>query len=102
MFFLIGSRWKGTALGQFSYPCTKCGKSVVHTAGVQKGKLTLFFVPLIPIGTKYLLICNLCGLKRKPTGNLLAQIQELERTGKVSVPAGAQATPAAQQPPAIG
>lgn len=102
MFLLIGSRWKGTALGQFAYPCTKCAKSVVHTAGVQTGKLTLFFVPLIPIGKKYLVICNLCGLKRKPTGNLLAQIQELERKGKVNVPAGSQAAPAVPQPPAIG
>jgi hypothetical protein len=101
MFILIGSRWKGAPLGQFSYPCTKCGKSVVHTAGIQKGKLTVFFIPLIPIGKKYILVCNLCGLRRNPVGDLLAQIKGLEQRGQLA-PAGHQSTPAIPPPPAIG
>lgn len=100
MFILIGTRWKGAPIGQFSYPCTKCGKSVVHTAAIQRGKLTLFFIPLIPIGKKYLLICNLCGLRRNPVGNLLAQMQQLEQSGQLA-PAGRQPAPA-PPPPAIG
>lgn len=102
MFFLIGTRWKGIPIGQFSYPCSKCGKSVVHTAAVQKGKLTLFFVPLIPIGKKYLLVCNLCGLRLKPVGNLLAQIQQLEAKAQTGVPAKQQPAAEPSRPPAIG
>jgi hypothetical protein len=76
-----GIRWIAITLGQLSFPCSHCGKTTVHSAIVRKGKFTLFFIPLFPIGKKYLIACNLCGLRRRAAGNLGAQLQVWERTG---------------------
>ena len=88
-----GIRWFTTTLGQLLYPCSQCGKKTVHSAVVQKGWFTLFFIPLIPIGKKYVIVCNLCGLRLKAVDNLRNQLETWEKTGRFPDPqtVGAQA-----------
>jgi hypothetical protein len=81
-----GVRWKTVPLGQVAYHCSNCVRSTVHTALVERGKITVFFIPMIPIGTRYMIVCNLCGLRLKAVANLKEQLQELERTGEVRTP----------------
>jgi len=82
MFFLFGQRWKEEGIGQFSYPCSQCSRPTFHTASVLRGSFTIFFIPLIPLGTRYILRCNICGLKRKAVDDLLRQIESWHRTGQ--------------------
>ena len=88
-----GIRWFTTTLGQLLYPCSQCGKKTVHSALVRKGRFTLFFIPLFPIGKKYLIACNLCGLRLRAVDNLRNQLEIWEKTGRFPDPqtVGAQA-----------
>jgi hypothetical protein len=79
-----GTRWSAVTLGQLSYACTNCGKATGHSAVVRKGKFTLFFIPLFPIGKRYMIVCNLCGLRLNAVGDLRAQLAGLEKTGGFS------------------
>src|SRR5258708_5048159 len=75
MFFLIGVRTKAKAVAQVDRPCTKCARSTVQTAVETHRWLTLFFVPVIPLGGKTRLVhCNLCGPPLKAAGDLDAQL----------------------------
>ena len=78
-----GIRWFTTTLGQLLYPCSQCGKKTVHTAIVRKGRFTLFFIPIFPIGKQYQILCNLCGLRLKAVDNLRAQLEVWEKTGRL-------------------
>lgn len=39
----------------------------MHTAIEVKRRFTLFFIPLIPLGTRYVNKCGVCGLATKGT-----------------------------------
>jgi len=78
-----GFRWKTLSLGQIAYICSQCSRSTVHTAIVERGRLTIFFIPLIPIGSRYRIVCNLCGLRLRAAGDLEEQLRGLERTGQL-------------------
>ena len=62
MFFFFGWRSKAKALGQLENPCQKCSRSTVHAAIESKKWFTLFFIPVIPLGSKFVLRCGVCGL----------------------------------------
>ena len=74
MFFLFGMRTRSKALGQMDYPCTKCARPTMHTAVEAKRWFTLFFVPVIPLGSTQLIRCNLCGLTLKASPGLKEQV----------------------------
>ena len=82
---ICGTRWKTVTLGQLLYGCSHCQKQTMHTAQIRKGKVTLFFIPTFPVGSRYLIACNLCGLWLKAVGNLLGRLKEWEKTGRFSV-----------------
>lgn len=75
MFFLIGVRTKAKAVGQVQRGCTKCTRPTVHTAVETRRWLTLFFIPVIPLGgNNYVVRCNLCGLTLKASPELKSQL----------------------------
>jgi zinc-ribbon family len=75
MFFLIGVRSKAKAIGQVQRGCTKCTRATVHTAVEARKWLTLFFIPVIPLGgNNYVVRCNLCGLTLKASPELKSQL----------------------------
>jgi len=93
MLVVFGRRWKEFPIGQLILPCSKCGRPVFHNAVVLKSRFTLFFVPLIPMGDRYIVKCGTCGFRIKPSGVLRSQLAEWYQSGKV--PPGVQQTPIA-------
>jgi hypothetical protein len=74
MFFLIGVRTKAKAVGQLERACTKCARSTMQTSIESRRWLTLFLIPIIPLGgPEGKVRCNLCGLNTKATGDMKAQ-----------------------------
>lgn len=65
MFFLFGMRTKSKGVGQVERPCSKCARPTVHVNIESKRWFTLFFIPVIPLGTSYLNRCGVCGLSTK-------------------------------------
>jgi len=82
MLFLFGVRRKQKPLGQVERPCTKCARSTVHTALELKNWFTLFFIPVIPFGTSYITICNLCGMKYKSSADVKAHTSGMAMAAK--------------------
>ena len=74
MLFFFGLRTKTRGIKQVECPCTKCARRTVFTAMEVKKYFTLFFIPVIPLGTKRVIRCNLCGLTLKCSPELEAQI----------------------------
>jgi hypothetical protein len=81
-----GFRWTSVVLGQLTFACSHCARSIVHTGLVQKGMFTLFFIPIFPVGKKYLIVCNLCGLRRQASGDLQEQLKQWQQTGQFPAP----------------
>ena len=65
MFFLFGWRTKNKSLGQTERPCSKCARPTMHSRIESKKWFTLFFIPVIPLGTNYINRCGVCGLATK-------------------------------------
>jgi ribosomal protein L37E len=45
--------------------CERCGIHAVHHVVKRVRKVSLFFIPLIPAGTRYLDVCTACGWTRE-------------------------------------
>lgn len=41
--------------------CERCGNHAAHHVSKRARRFTLFFVPVIPVGTKYQDTCTACG-----------------------------------------
>ena len=82
MFFLIGVRTKAKGIAQVERPCTKCARNTVQTALETQKWLTLFFIPVIPLGSTRFVKCNLCGLTLKAVGALDAQLSQKAMAAK--------------------
>ena len=74
MFFFFGWRTKSKVLGQFENPCQKCSRPTVHAAIEAKKWFTLFFIPVIPLGSKFVLRCGVCGLSTVGTPELKSHL----------------------------
>jgi uncharacterized Zn finger protein len=75
MFFLFGTRRNAKMLAQIERPCTKCQRSTVHAVVQTKRWFTLFFIPVIPLGSTLAMRCNLCGLVQQASPELKTQIE---------------------------
>jgi hypothetical protein len=65
MFFFFGWRTNAKSLGQVERACVKCARPTMHNAIEYKKWFTLFFIPVIPLGTNYVNRCGACGLSTK-------------------------------------
>lgn len=61
MFILFGFRRKSSRLGTIFVICGYCHTPAAHALTRIRRYFTLFFVPVIPLGTKYLTTCTMCG-----------------------------------------
>jgi hypothetical protein len=43
------------------YACEHCHQQAAHHLIKRTRKITLFFVPLFPVSTRYLDVCTFCG-----------------------------------------
>ncbi|WP_229399591.1 zinc-ribbon domain-containing protein [Micromonospora okii] len=61
MFFIFGLRTKVDRSGVVRQVCPHCGNHAAQVITRRSTKFTLFFVPLIPIRTRYARQCTVCG-----------------------------------------
>ena len=81
MLVIFGQRWKEQPIGQLELPCTKCQRIAFHNAVAMKGRFTIFFVPLIPLGSHYRLKCGLCGWRSRPAEPVRSQLRAWHQHG---------------------
>ncbi len=61
MLLIFGTRRMRKVLATVMAMCGRCQRPSAHAVVRMKTWFTFFFVPLIPLGTKYLSVCTLCG-----------------------------------------
>lgn len=65
MFFIVGTRPKARELRTLTMVCWKCANPAAHRLTEVRNHITLFFIPIIPLGTKRTLQCLLCGASQE-------------------------------------
>ena len=58
---IIGLGETETLLSTLVFTCETCGNHAAHQLTKRSRKFSLFFVPLLSVGTKYLDSCTACG-----------------------------------------
>ncbi|MET8066191.1 zinc-ribbon domain-containing protein [Micromonospora sp. NPDC005686] len=61
MFFIFGLRTKVVRSGVVTAVCRNCGNQAAQVITRRSTKFSLFFVPLIPVRTRYAQQCTFCG-----------------------------------------
>lgn len=61
MLIIFGTNEKKNVLGETSLYCPVCGRKTQHTIEERKNRLTLYFIPVLPLSSKRIQRCNLCG-----------------------------------------
>ena len=58
---IFGFGVKDVLLTTLMYVCENCGTNAAHHLLKRVRRFSLFFIPLFPIGTRYVDICTNCG-----------------------------------------
>ncbi|HET7476454.1 MAG TPA: zinc-ribbon domain-containing protein [Dermatophilaceae bacterium] len=58
---ILGFSAKDTLLATLLFVCGHCGVNAPHQLVKRARRFTLFFIPVLPVGTKYLDTCTACG-----------------------------------------
>jgi hypothetical protein len=58
---IFGLSARDTLLATLVFLCERCGNSGAHQLIKRVRKFSLFFIPLIPVGTRYFDTCTVCG-----------------------------------------
>ncbi|RLP94944.1 zinc-ribbon domain-containing protein [Micromonospora sp. CV4] len=61
MFFIFGLRTKIDRSGVAQQVCRNCGNHAAQVITRRSTRFTLFFIPIIPIRTRYAQQCTFCG-----------------------------------------
>lgn len=61
MLIIFGASEKKNNICEVSRYCPVCGRETQHTQEDRSMRVTIYFVPVFPLGTKRVLRCNLCG-----------------------------------------
>ncbi|MFC7547376.1 zinc-ribbon domain-containing protein [Plantactinospora sp. GCM10030261] len=61
MFLIFGLRTKVSRLGVVNRVCRNCGNQAAQVIDRRATRFSLFFVPLIPIRTRYTQQCTFCA-----------------------------------------
>ncbi|MFG1757065.1 zinc-ribbon domain-containing protein [Micromonospora echinofusca] len=61
MFFIFGLRTKVSQSGVVQQVCRNCRNHAAQVITRRSTKFSLFFVPIIPIRTRYVQQCTFCG-----------------------------------------
>ena len=62
---IYGYRRRNKVLGQVPYVCPQCKRNGYHAVVRTSRHFTLFWIPLIPMGSTTTARCNLCGYQEK-------------------------------------
>ena len=58
---IFGFRVSEALVTTLGYVCENCGQQAAHHLSKRVRKFTLFFIPVLPVGTKYYDTCTYCG-----------------------------------------
>jgi hypothetical protein len=61
MLLIFGTRVSETIINVVAFVCGYCGVRATQNVIKRSNRFTLFFIPLIPLSTKYLNECTNCG-----------------------------------------
>ncbi len=83
MIVFFGIKKKNFAYNAYTVmQCPKCGKETKHYLMLQKRAFTVFFIPLIPLGTRKYLVCEEC--------RSVTKVSNFPPKDMVIIPAGAE------------
>jgi len=68
VFLLFGTRAAQTLINVVAFVCNVCGVHAEQRVIKRSTKLTLFFIPLITMGSSYVNECTNCGAVTRITG----------------------------------
>ncbi|WDZ87061.1 zinc-ribbon domain-containing protein [Micromonospora cathayae] len=63
MFLIFGLRTSVKRSGVVSAVCRNCGQHAAQVITKRSTRFSLFFVPLIPVRTRYVQQCSFCGVE---------------------------------------
>ena len=58
---IFGFSTKQTLLATLVYICEVCGNNAAHQLVKRSRRFTLFFIPVLPLGSSYVDTCTACG-----------------------------------------
>jgi hypothetical protein len=58
---IFGTKWMRRNLGVVFMMCQRCKRPCAHTILRLHSWFTLFFIPVIPLGSRYLTVCSMCA-----------------------------------------
>ncbi len=67
MFILFGFRRRAQRLAIVLQLCSRCQTPAAQAVTRIRSFFTLFFIPVIPLGSRYITTCTLCGATTKIT-----------------------------------
>ncbi len=79
MFIIWGTKHteKELGLSQQTYACQHCGNTSNYKIFRRRNWFTIFWIPLIPLGTKYFISCPICNYGQKlKKAEALEKVQE--------------------------
>lgn len=62
MLFIFGLRTKAYRLGASTLTCRNCGNVAAQVLTRRVTRFTLFFIPLFPVASRYVMQCTACGV----------------------------------------
>jgi hypothetical protein len=105
MIILFGFRRRASRLATIFVMCAACRTPAAHALTRTRRYFTLFFVPVIPLGTKYFTTCTMCGhatqITKEGADRYLASVAQgpstaLSRLTADLAPAGTEGRPATE------
>lgn len=61
MLIIFGVGEREVSLATLLFACETCGNRAAHHLFKRVRRVSLFFIPLIPLGTRYYDLCTACG-----------------------------------------
>ena len=58
---IFGLSSKDFLMATLVFVCERCHQQGAHQLVRRVRRISLFFIPLIPVGTRYLDVCTVCG-----------------------------------------
>lgn len=86
MFLIIGSRPVLTVLSVVTFVCPHCRHEARQRVMRQQQKLTLFFIPLLSLGSSWFVECEHCGTATELTRQQAEHSQQWAATHGASAP----------------
>ena len=65
---IFGWGWRSRHLRTVTLTCPVCGNTAAHPVYRRVLKISLFFIPLIPLKSKVTTVCTACGVERETSG----------------------------------